>query len=123
MCTDYHQLNKVIIKNKYHLSRINDLFDQLQGASYFVKKNLRFSYHQLRVKECDITKIAFKTWYGQFKFLVMSFSVTNSPKGFMDLMNYLFKKYLDIFIIVFIDDILVYSRSEHNHADHLRIVL
>ena len=123
MCIDYHQLNKVTVKNKVSLSTINDLFDQLQGASYFSKIDLRSGYHQLRVIECDIQKIAFLTRYGHFEFLVMSFGLTNAPAAFMDLMKRVFNKYLDMFIIVFIDDILVYSRTERDHADHLRIVI
>ena len=122
-CIDYQQLNKVRVKNKYPLPRINDLFDQLQGASFFSKTDLKSGYHQLRVRECDILKIAFRTRYGHFKFLVMSFGLTNAPTRFMYLINRVFKQYLDMFIIVFIDDILVYFRSEHDHADHLRIVL
>ncbi|KAH0709250.1 hypothetical protein KY284_010677 [Solanum tuberosum] len=118
MCIDYRQLNKMTIKNKYHLPRIDDLFDQLQGASYFSKIVLRSGYHQLRVKENDIPKMAFRTRYDHYEFLVMS-----TPAAFMDLMNRVFRQYLDLFVIVFIDDILIYSRSENAHIDHLRIVL
>ena len=121
MCIDYRQLNEVTIKNKNSLPRIDDLFDQLQGASYFSKIDLRSNYHQLRVRECDIQKTTFRTRYGHFEFLVMSFELTNASAAFMDLMNKVFKQYLDMFVIVFIDDILVCS--EDDQIDHLRIVL
>ncbi|KAH0641167.1 hypothetical protein KY285_037753 [Solanum tuberosum] len=123
MCIDYRQLNKVTIKNKYPLPRIDDLFDQLQGVSYFSKIDLIFGYHQLKVRECDIPKTAFRSRYGHYEFLVMSFSLTNAPVAFMDLMNRVFKPYLNMFVIVFINDILIYSRNEEDHASHLRIVL
>ena len=123
LCIDYRQLNKVTIRNKYPLPRIDDLFDQLQGVKVFSKIDLRSGYYQLRIRESDIPKTAFRTRYGPYEFLVMSFRLTNAPTAFMDLMNCVFRPYLDRFIIVFIDDILVYSRSELEHERHLGLVL
>ena len=123
MCIDYRQINKVTVKNKYPLPRIEDLFDQSRGASVFSKIDLRSGYYQLRVKEVDVPKTAFRTRYGHYEFIVMSFGLTNAPTAFMDLMNRVFRPYLDQFVVVFIDDILVYSRDTQEHEHHLRIVL
>ena len=123
LCVDYKQLNKVTIKNKYPLPRIDDLMDQLVGACVFSKIDLRSGYHQIRVKVEDIQKSAFRTRYGHYEYSLMSFGVTNAPGVFMEYMNRIFHEYLDKFVFVFIDDILIYSKSEEDHAEHLRIVL
>jgi hypothetical protein len=123
MCVDYWALNEVTIKNKYPLPRIEDLFDQLRGAIVFSKIDLRSGYHHLRIRPLDILKTAFITKYGLYEFTVMSFGLTNAPAFFMNLMNSVFMDYLDKFVVVFIDDILIYSKSEEEHVDHLKMVL
>ena len=123
MCIDYRQLNEVTIKNKYPLPRIDDLFDQLSGAKVFSKIDLRTGYHQLKIKREEIPKIAFTTRYGLYEYTVMSFGLTNAPAFFMHMMNKVFMEYLDKFVVVFIDDIMVYSKNEEENKEHLRLVL
>nr|GFC53027.1 putative reverse transcriptase domain-containing protein [Tanacetum cinerariifolium] len=120
MCIDYRELNKLTVKNRYPLPRIDDLFDQLQGSNIYSKIDLRSVYHQLRVREKDIPKTAFRTQYGHYEFQVMPFGLTNALVVFMDLMNRVCKPYLDKFVIVFIDDILIYSKNEKEHAEHFK---
>ncbi|WMV25787.1 hypothetical protein MTR67_019172 [Solanum verrucosum] len=120
---EYKQLTKVIIKNKYPLPHIDDLFDQLLGASVFSKIDLRSRYYQLNFRPEDIPKTTFKTRYVHYDFLVMSFGLTNAPTTFISLMNDVFKTFLDAFVIVFIDDILIYPKSKKEHAENIRIVL
>nr|GEZ69513.1 putative reverse transcriptase domain-containing protein [Tanacetum cinerariifolium] len=123
MCIDYWELNKLTVKNRYPVLRINDLFDQLQGSSIYSKIDLRSGYHQLRVWEEYIPKTTFRTRYGHYEFQVMSFGLTNAPAVFMDLMNRVCKPYLDKFVIVFIDDILICSKNEQEHGEHLKLIL
>jgi hypothetical protein len=120
---DYRPLNAVTIKNKYPLPRIDILFDQLARARLFSKIDLRSGYHQIKIYDEDIPKTAFSTRYGLYEYLVMSFGLTNAPAHFMYLMNSVFMPELDKFVIVFIDDILVYSKSTEDHEEHLRVVL
>ncbi|GKF14712.1 putative reverse transcriptase domain-containing protein, partial [Tanacetum coccineum] len=121
MCIDHRELNKLTVKNRYPLPRIDDLFDQLQGSRVYSKIDLRSGYHQLRVR--DDSKIAFRTRYGHYEFQVMPFGLTNAPAVFMDLMNRVCKPYLDRFVIVFINDILIYSKSRKEHEGHLKLIL
>jgi hypothetical protein len=119
LCVDYRHLNAITVKNKYPLPRIDILFDQLTGARVFSKVDLRSGYHQIKIRSEDVPKTAFSTRYGLYEYLVMSFGLTNAPTHFMYLMNSVFMPELDNFIVVFIDDILIYSRSEEEHAQHL----
>jgi hypothetical protein len=123
LCIDYRSLNEVIIKNKYPLPRIEDLFDQMRATKVFSKIDLRSGYHQLKIRLEDIPKTTFTSRYGLYKFTVMSFGLTNATAYFMYLMNKVFMEYLDKFVVVFIDDILVFSRSEGEHEEHLRLAL
>jgi hypothetical protein len=123
MCVDYRSLNDVTVRNKYLLPRIEDLFDQMRGARVFSKIDLRSGYHQMKIRPSDIPKTAFSTRYGLYELIVMSFGLTNAPAYFMNLMNKVFMEYLDRFIMVFIDDILIYSKNDSDHEEHLRLVL
>ena len=123
LCVDYRQLNKLTIKNKYPLSRIDNLMDQLHGVADFSKIDLRSGYHQIRVKFDDVQKTAFISRYGHYEYVVMPFGVTNAPALFMDYMNRIFRPFLDKFVVVFINDILIYSRTHEEHVEHLRTIL
>jgi hypothetical protein len=123
MVVDYRLVNLVTIKNKYPLPRINDLYDQLAGSSVFSKMDLRLGYHQIKIRNEDIPKMAFVTRYGQYEYTVMSFGLTNAPTTFSRLMNSIFMEYLDKFVMVYLDDILIYSKNEAEHAEHLKLVL
>ena len=123
LCIDYRKLNELTIRNRYPLPRIDDMFDLLSGVKVFSQLDLATGFHQLRVAEDSIPLTAFRTRYGSFEWLVMPFGLTNAPAFFVDLMNRVFWEYLDMFLLVFIDDILIYSKSEAEHANHLRIVL
>jgi hypothetical protein len=123
LCIDYRQLNKMTIKNKYPFPRIDDLFDQLRGATIFSNIDLRFGYHQVLIKDEDIQKTTFRTRYSHYEFVVVPFGLTNAPTTFMCLMNNILSKLLDIFVLVFIDDILLYSKNREEHEEHLKLVL
>jgi hypothetical protein len=123
LCVDYRPLNAVTIKNKYPLPRIDILFDQLAGAKVFSKIDLRFGYHQIKIQPSDVPKTAFSTRYGLYEYLVMSFGLTNAPAYFLYLMNSVFMQELDKFVVVFIDDILIYSKNPKDHAQHLHVIL
>jgi hypothetical protein len=123
MCVDYRSLNDVIVRNKYLLPRIEDLFNRMRDARLFLKIDLRSGYHQMKIRPSDNSKTAFSTRYGLYEFTVMSFGLTNAPAYFMNLMNKVFMEYLDRFVVVFIDDILIYSQSDSDHEEHLRLVL
>jgi hypothetical protein len=123
MCVDYRSLNEVTIKNKNPLPRIEDLFDQMKGASVFSKIDLRSGYQELKIRELDIPKTVFRTRYGLYEYTVMSFGLTNAPAYFMCLMNKVFMEYLERFVVVFIDDILIFSKMMEEHEEHLRLVL
>jgi hypothetical protein len=123
LCVDYRPLNAVTIKNKYPLPRIDILFDQLADAKVFSKVDLRSGYHQIKICLEDVPKTAFSTRYELYEYLIMSFGLTNAPAHFMYLMNSVFMPELDKFVVVFIDNILIYSRSEEEHAQHLRVIL
>jgi len=123
LCVDYRALNKITIKNRYPLPRVEDLTDRLTGAKYFTKIDLYSGYHQVRIREEDVPKTAFRTRYGHFEFLVLPFGLTNAPATFMTLMNDIFREFLDKFVVVYLDDILVYSKTKEEHYKHLHQVL
>jgi hypothetical protein len=123
LCVDYRSLNDVTIKNKYPLPRIEDLFDQMRGARVFSKIYLRSEYHQMKIRPSGIPKTTFSTRYGLYEFTIMSLGLANAPAYFMNLMNKVFMEYLDRFVVVFIDDILIYSKNDSDHEEHLRLVL
>jgi hypothetical protein len=123
LCIDYRQFNKMTLKNKYPLSRISELFDQLRGATVFFKIDLRSGYHQVRIKDEEIQETTFRTRYGHYEFVVVPFGLTNAPTTFMSLMNNVLNKFLDRFVLVFIDDILIYSKSREEHEEHVKLVI
>jgi hypothetical protein len=123
MCVDYRSINDVTVKNKYPIPRIEDLFDQMRGARVFSKSDLRSGYRQMKIRPSDIPKTDFLTRYSLYELTVKSFGLTNAPAYFMNLMNKVFMEYLDRLVVVFIDDILIYSKSDSDHEEHLRLVL
>ena len=123
LCVDYRQQNKMTVKNKYPLPRIDDLFNQLKGASVFSKINFRSGYHQLRIKDADMHKTTLRMRYEHYEFLVMPFGLTNALAAFIDLINRVFRSYVDQFVVVFINDILVHSKDQEDHDTHLQVVL
>jgi hypothetical protein len=123
LCVDYRPLNIITIKNKYPLSRIDILIDQLAGAKVFFKVDLRSGYHQIKIRPKDVPKAAFSTRYGLYEYLVMLFGLTNAPAHLMYLMDAVFMSKLDKFVVIFIDDILVYSKDEEEYEQHLRVIL
>jgi len=123
LCIDFSKLNKVTIKNKYPLPRIDDLFDQLNDARIFSKIDLRFGYHQVRIRYEDINMTTFIVRYGHYEFTLVPFGLSNAPTIFMCLMNGVFREYIEKFVIVFLDEILVYSKSKEEHENHMRMVL
>jgi hypothetical protein len=123
LCIDYRKLNNMTIKNKYPLLRIDDLFDQLRGATIFFKIDLRSRYYQVRINDEDVHKTSFRTRYGHYQFLVVPFGLTNVPTTFMCFMNNVFRKFLDRFVLVFIDDILIYSKNKEEDGEHLKLLL
>ena len=123
LCIDYRKLNKVTVKNKYPIPSIDDLFDQMRGVKVFSKIDMRYGYHKVIIKDEDIHKKTFRTRYGHYLFVVVPFNLTNAPATFMCLMNSVFSRYLDKFVLVFLDEILIYSKNEEEHAEHLRLIL
>jgi hypothetical protein len=114
-------LNKITIKNKYPIPRVDEMLDHLNGAQIFSRLDLKSGYHQIRIKNDDIEKTAFRTRYGSFEFVVLPFGLTNAPPTFMRLMNSIFHKYLDEFVIIYLDDILIYSKNKHEHLNHIKL--
>jgi hypothetical protein len=123
MCLDYRALNKLTIKTKCPIPRIDEIFDRLEGAQYFTSLDLRSGYYQIRMKDADIPKTCILTRYGSFEFLVMPFGLTNAPSTFQAVMNDVFREYLDDFVMVYIDDILIFSRTAEYHLRHVKLIL